>query len=147
MINKNQRITAEKLEFNRLESSFNAQGNIHYQADNIDVFSESISANSGKNATLLTQSAYQLTNNPAHGSADELSISKKGDLTLRGSSFTTCQGDQPDWLIDASKIYISTRKNKGEAYNARFKLFGIPVFYIPYFSFPVTDQHKTKKKA
>jgi len=143
MINKNQRITAEKLEFNRLESSFNAQGNIHYQADNIDVFSESISANSGKNATLLTQSAYQLANNPAHGSADELSISKKGDLTLRGSSFTTCQGDQPDWLIDASKIYISTRKNKGEAYNARFKLFGVPVFYIPYFSFPVTDQRKS----
>jgi len=143
MINKNQRITAETLEFDRLKSSFIAQGNIHYQANNIDVFSETISANSGKNATLLTQSAYQLTNNPAHGSADELSISKNGDLTLNGSSFTTCQGEQPDWLIDASKIYISTRKNKGEAYNARFKLFGVPVFYIPYFSFPVTDQRKS----
>jgi len=143
MINKKQRITAENLEFNRLKASFNAQGNIHYQSDNIDVFSQSISANNDKNATLLTQSAYQLANNPAHGSADELSISKKGDLTLRGSSFTTCQGEQPDWLIDASKIYISTRKNKGEAYNARFKLFGVPVFYIPYFSFPVTEQRKS----
>lgn len=143
MINKNQRITAEKLEFNRLKSSFNAQGNIHYQADGIDVFSESITTNSSRNLTLLTQSAYQLVNNPAHGSADELSISKKGDLTLRGSSFTTCQGNEPDWLIDASKIYISTRKNKGEAYNARFKLFGVPVFYIPYFSFPVTNQRKS----
>ncbi|PCI62391.1 MAG: LPS biosynthesis protein [Gammaproteobacteria bacterium] len=143
MVSKEQRISAEQLEFNRLQESFNAQGNIHFQANNIDVFSQSISANKEHQATILKKSAYQLANNPAHGKAGELSISKQGDLTLKNSSFTTCQSAQPDWLLEASKIYISTRKNRGEAYNAKLKFFGVPVFYIPYFSFPVTDQRKS----
>jgi LPS-assembly protein len=143
LINKDQRITAEQLEFNRLKASFNAQGNIHYQANTIDVFSDSISANNSEQATVLKKSSYQLANNPAHGSAEELLISVKGDLTLRDSSFTTCQQPQPDWLLEASEITISTRKNQGEAYNAKLKLFGVPVFYVPYFSFPVTNERKS----
>ncbi len=143
MINQGQRISAEKLEFDRLKASFNAHGSIHYQAKTIDVFAQSLTANNDDQATTLKQSSYQLANNPAHGSAGELSISNRGDLTLRDSTFTTCQGKQPDWLLEASKIYISTGKNIGEAYNAKLKLWGVPVFYIPYFSFPVTNERKS----
>jgi len=143
LVNKDQRINAQQLEFNRLKESFSATGDIHYQADSIDVFAHSINANNEQQATILANSSYQLANNPAHGSADNLTISAKGDLTLQESSFTTCQQAQPDWLLEASKIYISTRKNRGEAYNAKLKLFGVPVFYIPYFSFPVTNERKS----
>ena len=143
LINKDQRISAQQLEFNRLKESFNAQGNIHYQADSIDILAKSITANNNQQATVLTGASYQLANNPAHGSAKKLTISAKGDLILKDSSFTTCQQVQPDWLLEASKIYISTRKNRGEAYNAKLKFFGVPVFYIPYFSFPVTNERKS----
>ncbi len=143
LINKKQRISAQQLEFNRIKESFNAQGNIHYQADTIDVMAKSINANNAEQATVLTDSSYQLANNPAHGNAGKLIISSKGDLILQDSSFTTCQQEQPDWLLEASKISISTSKNRGEAYNAKLKFFGVPVFYIPYFSFPVTNERKS----
>ncbi len=143
MVNKQQRLKAEYLEFNRIRASFNAQGNIHFQSDNIDVLAQSINANNDKKATILHNSSYQLANNPAHGSAQELQITQRGDLILRDSTFTTCQDEQPDWLLEAGKIYISTAKNQGEAHHAKLKLFGVPVLYIPYFSFPVTNERKS----
>ncbi len=143
MVNKQQRLKAEYLEFNRIKESFNAQGNIHFQSDNIDVLAQSVNANNDKKATILHDSSYQLANNPAHGSAQELQITQRGDLILRDSTFTTCQGEQPDWLLEAGKIYISTAKNQGEAHHAKLKLFGVPVLYIPYFSFPVTNERKS----
>lgn len=143
MINKDQRLKAEYLEFNRIKANFNAKGNIHYQSNNIDVLAQSINANNDEKATILNDSSYQLANNPAHGSAKALQITQRGDLILRDSTFTTCQGEQPDWLLEAGKIYISTAKNQGEAYHAKLKLFDIPVFYIPYFSFPVTSERKS----
>jgi LPS-assembly protein len=143
MITKNQRLKAEILEFNRLKESFSAQGNIHFQADNIDVLAHSISANNTQKTTSLNQSSYQLANNPAHGSAKVLHINQYGDLTLQDSTFTTCQEEQPDWLLEAGEIYISTNQNIGEAYNAKLKIFGVPVLYIPYFSFPVTNERKS----
>lgn len=64
-------------------------------------------------------------------------------MSLIDSSFTTCYGEVPDWQIQASEINISAEENLGEAYHARVKLFNVPVLYIPYISFPVTNERKS----
>ena len=49
----------------------------------------------------------------------------------------------PDWQISAGKIYISEEDNVGEVYNAVVRVMDVPVLWVPYFNFPVTDQRKT----
>jgi LPS-assembly protein len=143
LINKKQRIIADNLAFDRVSNSVDAKGNIHFQDDNIDIYASDLQANESSKTTTLSETSYQLSGNPGHGSADRISINKDGSMTLLGSSYTPCIGKLPDWQFKASEINISEQENFGEAYNVRFKLFNVPVLYLPYFTFPVTDQRKS----
>lgn len=137
-----QSIQAQKLEFNRLTSSFKASGQIQYQNEGVNVFADNLSSNQQNNTSLMNTS-YQLADNPGHGAADNILVKQNGNLSLVGSSFTTCYGKTPDWQLVASEINISSEDNFGEAFNARLHILNVPVLYIPYFTFPVNNQRKT----
>jgi len=143
LIDKSQIIKADQLSFDRLLMTFNAQGNIHYQSQSINILASELNAsNKAKKSTML-DAAYQLYGNPGHGSAGELQISSKEGLSLLDSTYTTCIGDKPDWQIKASEIKISADGSVGQAYHARVRLFDIPILYLPYFTFPVSKQRKS----
>ncbi|WP_448546439.1 LPS-assembly protein LptD [Thalassotalea fusca] len=143
LFGKDRTITADSLMVNRVTSEISADGNIHFQNKGINIFASQLSASKASKSTQLLDSSYQLNHNPGHGSASEIFVSADGVISLRQSSFTTCYGEVPDWQMLASEINISVEENHGEAYNARFELFGMPILYVPYFSFPVTNERKS----
>ena len=143
LIDKSQTVIADQLAFDRLLMTFNAQGNIHYQNQAIDIFASELNASKKEKKSIMTDASYQLYGNPGHGSADKLNLSSKEGLSLLSSTFTTCPGEEPDWQIKASEIEISADGSEGRAYNAQVRLFDVPVLYLPYFSFPVSKQRKT----
>ena len=143
LIDKNQTIKADQLAFDRLLMTFNAQGNIHYQSQSIDILASELNANKKDKKSSMLNASYQLYDNPGHGSADELQISTAKGLSLLDSTFTTCAGDEPDWQIKASEIIISADGSVGEAYNAQVRFFDTPILYLPYFTFPVSKQRKS----
>jgi len=143
LIDKSQTIKANQLTFDRLLMQFNAQGNIHYQNQSIDIIADELNASKTDESSAMLNTSYQLYDNPGHGSAGELLINKKDGLSMVDSTYTTCVGDKPDWQIKASEIEISADGNIGQAYHAQIRLFDVPVFYLPYFSFPVSKQRKS----
>jgi len=143
LVNKSEIIVADEIEINRASSLINAQGDIHFQNDAIDIFASKLNASEEAKSTQLNDTSYQLVNNPGHGSAKLISVNTEGKLTLIDSSYTTCYGETPDWLMQASEISISAKNKQLEAYNVRFKLFDVPVLYVPYFSIPITDERQS----
>jgi LPS-assembly protein len=143
LIDKSQIVLADNLSFDRLLMTFNAQGNIHYQNQAIDIIAGELNASKNDKESTMLDTSYQLFGNPGHGSAGELKISSTEGLTLLSSTFTTCPGDEPDWQIKASEIAISADGSEGEAYNAQVRLFDVPVLYLPYFTFPVSKKRKS----
>lgn len=143
LIDKSQIVKADQLAFDRLLMTFNAQGNIHYQSQSIDIFASELNANKKDKKSSMVNAAYQLYGNPGHGSADELQISSAEGLSLFGSTYTTCAGDEPDWQIKASEIVISADGSVGEAYHAQVRLFDTTILYLPYFTFPVSKKRKS----
>lgn len=143
LMNDSHAINANELKINRQTETVTALGNIHFQNQGVNVFASKLMASEKSQETQLLDSAYQLNGIPGHGSAGSIYINLDGTLSLMDSSFTTCYGEVPDWQIQASEINISAKENLGEAYHARIKLFDIPVLYIPYISFPVTNERKS----
>ncbi|WP_440876198.1 LPS assembly protein LptD [Thalassotalea sp. PLHSN55] len=143
LINKNEKLIADELEINQAQAIIKAKGDVHFQNAGIDVSAQEFQASEQSKSTTLENTSYQLANNPGHGAAERIAINADGELTLSASTFTTCYGEIPDWQLKASEIRISAAENVGEAYNAQFRLFDVPVLYIPYFTFPVTDQRKS----
>ncbi|REL36807.1 LPS assembly protein LptD [Thalassotalea euphylliae] len=143
LVKDDQKISADEIAFDRLKAQINASGTIHFQNSGVNVFANQLSASEADNSTALADTSYYLADNPGHGSAGKLVITADGNLALLDSTFTTCHGEVPDWQIKASAINISVAENQGEAYNARLELFEVPVLYVPYFSFPVTNERKS----
>jgi len=143
LVNQSETIIADEIEINRASSLINAKGDIHFQNEAINIFASKLNASEASKATQLNDASYQLNNNPGHGSAKLISVNDQGKLTLIDSSYTTCYGETPDWLMQASEINISAENKQLEAYNVRFKLFDVPVLYVPYFSIPITDERQS----
>jgi LPS-assembly protein len=140
LVDKGQKIIADELLFNRLRMSIEALGNIHYQGNDINIFADTLSASKENNSTSMTNAAYQLNNNPGHGSAGQLLVNTNGHLSLLDSTFTTCAEEVPSWQIKAKEINLSASGDFGEAYHAQFRVLDVPIMYIPYFSFPVSKK-------
>jgi len=140
LVDKNQKIVADELSFNRLKMQIEAVGNIHYQGKQINIFADTLSASKTDRSTEMTSASYQLDGNPGHGKAKILSINGDGLLSLVDSTFTTCLQEVPDWQIKASEINLSASGDFGEAYHAQFRVLDVPIFYVPYFSFPISKE-------
>jgi LPS-assembly protein len=143
LLNNQQTILANEVELNRESSSINATGDIHFQNKGINIFADQLNISSALNATTLINTQYQLVGSTGHGGAGKIAVSKEGTLSLVDSSFTTCYGSSPDWQLNASEINISKSENYLEAYHARFSVFNVPVFYLPYFTIPIGDERQS----
>lgn len=79
----------------------------------------------------------------AHGYAKQLNKVDESRYEIDDTMFTTCTPDNPTWQINAKNIDIDTDTGRGEAYNATFKVKNTPVFYLPYFNFPIDDRRSS----
>ncbi|MGO4890837.1 LPS-assembly protein LptD [Flavobacterium sp. W21_SRS_FM6] len=137
------KITANSARVNRSNQSLNASGQVTYQDRFIKVSSESVDLNTTTNELLITDTHYQLTAMNGRGDADTIALSQDSGVSLQEVSFTTCPEGHEDWRIQASTITLSPDQNWGEMSHARFYIQDVPVLYLPYFAFPVTDARQS----
>jgi len=79
-----------------------------------------------------------------NGKAELIEVNQNSDVsTLKNLTFTTCPKGDGSWLFSADELSLDTSKGWAEAWGMWFKLKGIPVFYFPYFNFPIDDRRKS----
>lgn len=80
---------------------------------------------------------------PAWGRASIIQRFANKDLLLRKATYTTCAPQDKAWDIEASSISIDNLHAKGVARHARLRIHEVPVFYVPYLSFPTNKERKS----
>nr|WP_136252565.1 LPS assembly protein LptD [Ningiella ruwaisensis] len=136
-------ITADSANLQENGRTIEATGNVSYTDELLQVQSLGIEANAELELLQLQSSEYMIKGINGRGGADLLSISKEQGVILEDVSFTTCPKGGEDWKIQASEIAIRKGRPFGEAKHTRFYIGGIPVFYLPYFAFPITTERQT----
>lgn len=124
------------------EQQLLAEGGIEYYNKDLYVSGGKFSADLNRNTARLTDASYQFINQAGRGSADAL-VATAEELQLQQALFTTCPQRDNSWGLYAEEISIAAESGWGEARHAVFRIKDIPVFYIPYLTFPVDDQRKT----
>lgn len=92
---------------------------------------------------LLTGNRYRLPQQPASGGAERIRATEDGRIELHGVTYTTCPGDDPDWLLRIHELRLDTEREIGQADRVTLRFFGTPIIYWPYLSFPLSDRRKT----
>ncbi len=91
----------------------------------------------------MTQPAFQLGDNHAHGNADNLHLAGKQKYVLRDVTYTTCPADQEDWLLKIHELEIDRNTQMGVAHSTLIEFKGTPILYTPWMDFPLNDQRKS----
>lgn len=135
-------LMTDAAQLNQKEQTISAENGVRFTDGYINVTGDSFHYDGQVGVAKLNQTHYQMTSTNARGQAELLSLSE-AQVRLLNSSFTTCPGDDPAWQLTAQRIEISEKEDFGEAWGAKLELFDVPVFYLPYFTFPVNDQRKS----
>lgn len=64
-------------------------------------------------------------------------------LEAWSSTYSTCNPLHPTWIMKAAKLTLDKKHNVGKAYNAVIKMHQVPVFWLPYYSFPINRERKS----
>jgi LPS-assembly protein len=86
---------------------------------------------------------YGLTGSSANGSAEWVELVGGHTSRLHVIEYTTCPGEDPDWRLRARELELRHEEGMGSARGARLDFKGVPVLYVPWFTFPIDDRRKT----
>ena len=59
------------------------------------------------------------------------------------ATYSTCPPNSSAWIVKASEVNVYHDEGIGTARHARLYLWGVPIFYSPYLSFPINDERKS----
>ncbi|MDB2386204.1 LPS assembly protein LptD [Shewanella sp.] len=136
-------VSADNATLDQETEKLSANGNLVFQDQLLTVTADSLVARMRDNSATLTGAKYWLRGQQIHGNAEQLEITENNNLLLSGTSFTTCPSDTPAWQLEADSIKIDSTEEWGEIWDAKLKIAGVPVMYIPYMTIPVSDKRKT----
>lgn len=146
LFHNQQQVQTEYAEYNQLSGHLMARGGMYYSDGYVAVQGEQIDAHTFTDEARIQEIDYHLLGTSALGAAGELNVAthqRSRELNFLNATFTTCTGERPAWQVRARRITMQEDKGWGTAHGAQIRLFDVPVFYIPRFSFPLTDARKS----
>jgi len=92
----------------------------------------------------LERGNYWLIDRQGRGSADVIRTDNQTQVSrLERVEYTTCPVGAETWKFSASQIKLDHKEERGYAKNALLKVRSVPVFWLPYFTFPLSDKRKS----
>ena len=136
-------IKAQSARINKNTRKLTASGDIQFQDKQMLVQSEDILLDLDSNKMEMNNTGYRMLQFQGRGAAQKIQLNQTQGVSLQDVSFSTCPEDMEDWKIVASDIELKPNELWGTVKHARFYIKDVPVFYLPYFSFPVTTQRQS----
>ncbi|MEM9242890.1 MAG: LPS assembly protein LptD [Pseudomonadota bacterium] len=170
MTKENQEITADRATVHRDPNtnkivSVQAEGNVHFHQPGIAVVSDWAELKEGlmtlKNAlyrvelgvsTNPNQSSqtvadpheiHRIYNLTAHGKAKEMKQVAPHIYNLTHATYTTCPPTGDTWQLSGTHVKLNFPEGRGTATNMVLRIKKVPIFYLPYYSFPINRWRKT----
>ena len=118
------------------------QGGFDYKDDMINLSGDQAKVHLNSKDTDVSNAKYELVDRQGRGTAESGEMRENYRL-LKNATFTSClQGDNA-WSIDANEMRQYIKEEYAEMWHARFKVQGVPVFYMPYFQLPIGDRRRS----
>ncbi|HEC12633.1 MAG TPA: LPS-assembly protein LptD [Acidiferrobacteraceae bacterium] len=151
-----QSISADKLTYTESKDEVEAEGNVELRTADGDAISTSFIRYKLEAGVGETQRAdYHIadrsrnTGDPktvamlARGSAEKIELAGFELFKLSNATYTTCVKGQDDVILSAGKVDLDFATGEGHAKNMTVRFKGVPIFYAPSMSFPISDKRKS----
>ena len=132
-------LTADDVEVDSINETTTAIGDVRFQDNAFLISGDKLIAkkDADKNLTATVTSANYQDYLSGQGGANGLAeiIQKNpNSVLLKNATYSLCPVNKNDWLIDATSIELDLDNNRGKADNAKVVFYGVPIFYMPRYS-------------
>ncbi|HEY3731824.1 MAG TPA: LPS assembly protein LptD [Steroidobacteraceae bacterium] len=134
-------IQADKLIYDRNNNSLNVSGQVRFHDPTVLIQGDT--GRYGDDGALFNHAQFEFLQQPGHGSADQIAMSPNEVITLRHVTYSSCPQQRATWQIRARELRLDTAAGQGVGRGAIVDVEGIPILYVPWISFPLSDARKS----
>ncbi|TXH67841.1 MAG: LPS-assembly protein LptD [Thiothrix sp.] len=138
-----QELTTQQALYNRQTGKVLATGSVKLTTPTLQVTSQALEYNLNSGLGKLEGVAYLLSGTDGRGESTELIQETPQVTRLKNASYTTCPVGVNSWSLKAEDIKLDRQTAQGTARKVSLQINDRPFLYLPYFSFPLTDQRKS----
>jgi len=140
----NRELSADEVILYQLTNILTAEGNVVLADTTSTIKGQSLKANLDTKDAELSQVEYLLNGEAGNGQAKKIYITDSGDnILMQRSTYTECPTGDNSWVLRASAIDIDNVDESAEAYNATLYFKDVPIFYMPYFTYPISNKRRS----
>ena len=119
-----------------------AQGDVRLDDAGTEVSGERLQYNLASGQGQVHDGRVFIRQGNFHLAADQIEKRGQAEYFAKQGSFTTCDGEIPDWKFSASEVDV-TLGGYARARNVWFHVRDVPVLYTPYLKFPVKTERES----
>jgi LPS-assembly protein len=134
-------LQADQLTYDSNSNSMSVSGQVRFSDPTVQVQGDT--GRYGDDGAMFNHAHFQFLKLPGYGSADQISITPANVVTLRNVTYTTCPRPRADWLLHAHQLRLDQAAGVGVGRGAVVDFEGVPVMYLPWISFPLSDARKS----
>ena len=131
---------SDSAEIDQVKRLIKMQGNVQFREPGLLLLGDSATLQTDTKEIDVDNPTYVIHKGSAHGTADSLSRTKDGIISLNRASFSTCKPGDSIWRLVSGKLAIDQETGFATMKNVRMEVKEVPIFYFPYLTFPVTDR-------
>ncbi len=138
-----QLIRADRFTYAQSTTAWTAEGNLRYQDRDMLMSARDGHGTTAPAAGTLNGVRYQLLSSRGNGRAEVVVMQDAEHAQLTGTTFSTCPLDTPGWEFVARDMQLDQANGVGTARDVTFRVGDVPVFWLPYATFPLDDRRKS----
>ena len=136
------RLVADRVAFNSKAMTAEAAGHVVLTAGDDILTGERLELDMKQETGVVHGGSLFLEENHFYIRGERIEKTGRNTYRVDKGSFTSCDGDRPDWIITARSLEV-TMEGYGTATHAVFRAADVPVIYAPYIFFPAKTKRQT----
>lgn len=133
---------ADLIDYSATEQWLNLIGNATVRIPGLALSASDVRYSLNSNNASVNSGVFVIHDSDLYGRAEQ--FNRNGPITVAADVwFTRCAPSDNAWALTAQELTIDTERNVGQAWHTTLRVQNIPVFYLPYVSFPLNDQRHT----
>lgn len=118
-------------------------GEVRFLSSDALVVGEHANANLSTHVISLDNPQFLLPATQARGTAKKITHYGQEHTVIEQGSYTTCAPGSNDWMLRGSHFDLNHRTGWGTVEDMRLQAGHVPLFYLPYFRFPIDSRRHT----
>lgn len=137
------RITATAMRYDQTAERASLDGPVTIRQPGMLVTGSGAEMNMAGREAEFNDGRFVMHENHLRGSAGRIEQRGDGIVVLEDGLITSCEPGAEAWRVRGESLRINTRSRRGYGRNVWLDIQGVPVFYLPYFTFPVGSDRQS----